>query len=293
MATKEQIIAGTLQVIAMFNFKVTLRQVFYRLVEDLRILEKTNNEYKRLSKVLVEARLAGLVPIDAFADLGRSLVGENWWNVFSTPEEHYEQFRHYFKEAAQYYRVPRWHEQAHYVEVWVEKAAMQSFFGQVTNELHVPLFPTRGYPSLTSLKEAADRLQAESDGKKVTILYYGDFDPSGVEITEYVRKRLLSDFGVDAEVERIAINGDHIEEFSLPTAPPKQSDSRTARFEQEHGPATVELEAFRPDDLTRLVRDAIERYFDDDVHRRTQRAQADGRREVQGRVDEAFESMEE
>jgi hypothetical protein len=285
MATKEEIIAGTLRVIAMFNFKVTLRQVFYRLVEDLRILQKTNNEYKRLSKVLVDARLAGLVPMDVFADLNRGLAYDP--TEFFEPDDHFERWFDAFKRCDTLYKVPRWHEQENYVEVWVEKAAMQGFFQQVTERLEVPLFPTRGYPSLTSLSEAAERLRGV-EGQNIVILYFGDFDPSGVDITRYVRERMQDDFHIKVEVERIAINGEQLEEYSLPTAPPKQSDSRTAAFEAEHGDETVELEGFQPNDLTVLIREAVEGRFDTDKFDETREREREGRREIRERIDESL-----
>ncbi len=286
MATKEAIIAGTLRVIEMFNFRVTLRQIYYRLVEDLRILHKTENEYKRLSKVLVDARLAGLVPMDALADLTRGLVTELPSDIDAG--DHFDLWLDAFKNSDKRYHVPRWRDQTTYVELWVEKAAMQAFFLQAVEGLEVHLFPTRGYPSLTSLKEAADRLEDLAEDRDIIILYSGDFDPSGVDITRYIQERLRDDFGIKVEVRRIAINAEQIEEYSLPTAPPKQSDSRTAKFEDEHGSETVELEAFRPDDLAAIVRGAVEDLFDEGAFEETEERERTGREEIRRRVQEAL-----
>ena len=52
---------------------------------------------------------------------------------------------------------------------------------------------------------------------------------------------------------------DHVEEFDLPTAPPKKTDRRSFAGD------TVQAEAIPPDELAKIVRSAIVARLDRDV----------------------------
>jgi hypothetical protein len=117
------------------------------------------------------------------------------------------------------------------------------------------------------------------------ILYLGDHDPSGRDIDRYVPERIRSiDPDLSIEFKRIAVTVEQIDEEELPTAPPKASDSRTAGFEDEHGGETVELEAFQPDILAAVVREAIDEYWDEDLFTEQEERQAEGRIEVKREI---------
>jgi hypothetical protein len=66
----------------------------------------------------------------------------------------------------------------------------------------------------------------------------------------------------DITVERLAVNREQIERWNLPTRPTKMSDTRARRFRQLHGTDSVELDAIPPDELRRLVKDAIDSHME-------------------------------
>jgi hypothetical protein len=59
-----------------------------------------------------------------------------------------------------------------------------------------------------------------------------------------------------------AVNRQQIERWNLPTHPTKTSDTRARRFRQLHGTDSVELDAIPPDELRRLVEDAIDSHME-------------------------------
>jgi len=65
----------------------------------------------------------------------------------------------------------------------------------ITEEFEVVLYPCRGYNSYSALLEAADRIASKQQA--VTILYLGDFDPSGQDMPRDIRVRRV-------EVQRAA-----------------------------------------------------------------------------------------
>jgi hypothetical protein len=61
------------------GFDLTLRQLYYRLVA-ARVLPNRQREYRRLGRIINDARLAGLVDWRAIVDRTRELRGNSHWD---------------------------------------------------------------------------------------------------------------------------------------------------------------------------------------------------------------------
>jgi hypothetical protein len=146
--------------------------------------------------------------------------------------------------------------------VWLEKDALKGVLvPTVVDECGLGLHVTRGFASITYLQEAAE--QIEADGRPTHVYVLTDFDPSGVSIAEKVEEELTARAPFsDITVERLAVNRRQIERWNLPTRPTKTSDTRARRFRQLHGTDSVELDAIPPDELRRLVKDAIDSHME-------------------------------
>ena len=149
--------------------------------------------------------------------------------------------------------------------MWLEKDALAGVLSEVTYEYDVPLMVTRGYPSLTYLQSAAATIQRELQdrwGGEATIYYFGDFDPSGVDISRNTEQRLQEFVDSDAlTFKRVAVNEDQIAELLLPTRPTKATDSRSKNFGFDY---SCEVDAIRPDVLRSMVRTSISHHIDAD-----------------------------
>ena len=95
------------------------------------------------------------------------------------------------------YRRSLWNDQDAYVEVWLEKDALAGVLYEVTDTWDVPLMVTVGYPSLSYLHEAAEQIAAKD--KPAYLYYFGDHDPSGIDITCLVEDG-IREFAPDAEI---------------------------------------------------------------------------------------------
>src|SRR5262249_2856588 len=159
--------------------------------------------------------------------------------------------------TAEAYRRSLWDNQELYVEVWLEKDALAGVLYPVTGQWDVPLMVTRGYPSLSFLYGAAEAIAAV--GKPAHLYYFGDYDPSGLDITRAVEKG-VREFAPEADIhfERVAVTPEQIKEWDLPTRPTKQTDSRAKRFEGE----SVEVDAIEPRQLRELVEQCITQHVD-------------------------------
>jgi hypothetical protein len=263
----------------------TLRTLFYRLVS-VRVIPNTKNSYKRLSKVLVKERKEGIIEWDAIADEGR-LVVCNFDDVYESPQEYIKRGIDYIKNADSEYKVPRWHNQKHYVEIWLEKQALANAFESFLEYRQVRIAVNKGYAGWTFLNENANRLveiRLKHPDKRIHVLYFGDFDPSGEDMDRHLVEA-LSYFDLNSYVidfERIAVTEDQIEEYDLPPIPEDSEtldkldkDSRKDAFIDKHGQLiAVELDALLaivPDQFKQLVQESVDQYFDEDTYRREQK----------------------
>ena len=176
--------------------------------------------------------------------------------------------------------IPRWHNQWHYVEIWVEKDAMAGTLSSILKGKDVKILPNRGFTSLTSLAESRDRLMKWwRMGKQIHILYLGDFDPSG-DYMDTDLKRRLSRLGLTSDVvdfKRIAVTKEQIREYRLPYNPDKitrqkmENDTRTDRFLAKYGELyAVELDALPaliPEDFKNMVIQSVDQFFDESIYR--------------------------
>jgi hypothetical protein len=152
---------------------MTVRQVFYALTTK-GVIAKTEAEYKNtVCRLLAEMRRSGELPYEWLADATR------WMRKPTT----YSSAEQALRNTASTYRRALWDGHPDCVEIWLEKEALAGVLVDVTAEWDVPLMVTRGYPSMSFLHSAAEAIKARADdGQHTRIYYFGDRDPSGVDI---------------------------------------------------------------------------------------------------------------
>ena len=223
------------------HLPMTLRQVFYRLVGTA-MIGKTEADYARLCEMMNRARRAGLVPWDVIRDDGADIDAPTG---YISPE-------HFIAEAldADYYRRRPREGQPLNVLVLTEAAGMLPMVANAVRDLGASVASSGGFDSVTFKRSLAERARKES----LAILHVGDHDPSGVHVYSSLVED-VSAFAIDLpgriEFDRVAVLPSHIEQYDLPTAPPKKTDRRS--FDGD----TVQAEALPPDVLVSLVRQAV------------------------------------
>lgn len=233
---------------------MTVRQVFYQLVSR-GVIDKTEAEYKTtICRLLVEMRREGVIPYGWIADNTR------WMRKPTT----YSSLESMLRYSQRTYRRAVWDDQNAYVEIWLEKEALAGVLVDVTAEWDVPLMVTRGYPSVSFLHSAGE--QIASVECPAHIYYFGDHDPSGVDIDRFVEREIRRHAPeCDLTFSRIAVVPDQIESLGLQTRPTKKTDSRAKTFEGE----SVEVDAIDPDMLREMCRYCITQHLDSDLLQRT------------------------
>ena len=223
----------------------SVRAVCYRLFVAGHIANMSKGQTDRVSRVLVAAREAGLVPWEWVVDENRSAERASTWD---NPEQ-------ILRATVRQYRKDYWQDQPRVVEVWSEKGTVRGTLAPILDEYGITFRVLHGFSSATQLHDAAQ----EQSGtiKPTTILYIGDRDPSGMDMSERDIPRRLERFGGTAELVRLAILREQVAEHDLPGFPAatKSGDSRHNWFVANYGSTCWELDALPPPAL----RDAVER----------------------------------
>lgn len=254
------------------GYSLSLRQLYYQLVAANLLPEiwadpktgSTNNErsYKNIGSLVSDARLAGLIDWDMIKDRGREMTKANHWD---TP-------RDILTASAQQFRIDKWLNQPCYVELMVEKQALEGVLEPVCRELDIPFTANKGYSSSSAMFEAGRRFFDKiGDEKHVQIIYLGDHDPSGIDMTRDIDDRLNQfaevtagdDFGIT--IHRVALNMPQIARLRPPENPAKLTDSRAKDYIRKFGPSSWELDAIEPKALAKLVRDKVAEFRDDEL----------------------------
>jgi len=227
---------------------MTLRQIHYELVSR-HVTKNTKSAYHALSKALVHARREGIIPWEWMEDRTRIPRSISMWDDLQD-----------FAECCMVsYRRNVWVGQPNYIEVWLEKDSLSGHFLDVLEPYGVTLNVARGFDGWSSIHDAAERFQEA--GAPGILLYFGDFDSSGVYMPISLKER-LADQGAYPNIMRCALTLDDIERYKLPPDFAKKSDSRTPWFIAQYGDIAVELEALPKKVLRERIKEEVTKYMD-------------------------------
>lgn len=261
------------------GYVLTLRQLFYQFVRRNWIANQ-EREYKRLGRIVTDAREAGVMSWTAIEDRGRG----------TTVYGYQEDPASVLKNIQMKLNVDRWARQDHYVEVWVEKQALESVVARPCRALHTPYMACKGYLSASEAWRAGQRFeQIKGSGRTPVVIHLGDHDPSGIDMTRDNGERLALYARYGVEVRRVALNMDQVEQYDPPPNPTKVTDSRAKGYLDAYGESCWELDALEPKTLDELIRSSIGDYIDWDKWHEAEELEAELREPLAklfGRYDE-------
>jgi hypothetical protein len=223
---------------------ITGRGIGYKLFSAGLIPSMDRNEMQRVYRLLKEAREEGDIPWDWIVDETRSLERVSTW---ANPEA-------YARCVARSYRRDFWNQQPVRVEVWSEKGTVRGVLQPVLDEYAAGFRVMHGFSGATTVHDVAE----DEDGRELIVLYVGDFDPSGMFMSEEDLPKRLSEYGGHhITVKRIALTRRHTRGLPSFPAADKRKDPRYRWFVARHGKRCWELDAMDPNDLRDCVEEAI------------------------------------
>jgi hypothetical protein len=234
-------------------------------------------------RLLKDAREDGTIPWHWIVDETRSLERTATWD---DPDEFADMM-------AQSYRRDFWNQQPVRVEVWSEKGTVRGVLKPVLNKYAVGFRVMHGFSSSTSVYEVCQ----DDDGRDLIALYVGDYDPSGLYMSEHDLPDRLKEYeGDHVTLKRIALTGEQA--FTLQSFPAadKSKDPRYKWFTSRHGDRCWELDAMDPNDLRNCVEEPIKELIEPEAWARCEvvnRAEKESLKTVLdawGHVPETWES---
>jgi hypothetical protein len=228
---------------------ITCRGVGYKMFVAKKIRSMADSEVKKVSRLLKEARERGIIPWEWIVDETRELERAPSWN---NPEE--------FVEAAiRQYPRDFWQQQPERCEVWCEKGTIRGVLQPVLDEYGVGFRNMHGYSSATIINDIAREINY--DARPLTALYIGDWDPSGLHMSEIDLPGRLSDYGgTHVQVKRIALVKEQLDpQLGFFPARDKINDKRYDWFvSNNYGDRCWEVDSLDPNVLRDCVEAAVE-----------------------------------
>lgn len=243
----------------------TVRTVCYKTFVAGLTPDMSKKSTQRISEQLLWAREQGLIPWSWIVDETRRAERASQWD---SPAD-------LFDAAAAQYRRDNWREQPNRVEVWSEKGTIRGILAPVLKEYGVALQVVHGFAGASTMWDAAR--SSDGNDKPFTILYVGDYDPSGMCMSEVDIPKRLAKYAGTATIRRIALTAADVTELNedkkttkLPSfnADSKQGDSRYRWYVDRYGSKCWELDAMSPVDLRQRVESAIIGLLDMDAWKR-------------------------
>ena len=200
---------------------------------------------QRVYRLLKEAREQGIIPWEWIVDETRAIERVSTWD---DPAE-------YARCVARSYRRDFWNQQPHRVQVWSEKGTVRGVLAPVLDHYAVGFLPVHGFSSATTAHDIAE----DDDGRDLIVLYVGDFDPSGMFMSEEdLPARFAKYDGDHIKLKRIALTRrTTARDCRRSRQPIRSKDPRYKWFVANYGHRCWELDAMDPNDLRDCVEQEI------------------------------------
>jgi len=223
---------------------ITGRGIGYKLFASGLIPSMERAEMQRVYRLLKEAREQGRIPWAWIVDETRELERVSTW---ANPAD-------YARAVARSYRRDFWDQQPVRVMVVSEKGTVRGLLRPVLDHFAVGFQVMHGFSSATIVYD----ISRDDDGRPLIILYVGDFDPSGMYMSEKDLPNRFSKYdGNHVTTRRIALTRKQVKGLPSFPAADKRKDPRYKWFRSNYGDRCWELDAMDPNDLRVCVERAI------------------------------------
>jgi len=271
----------------------------------------SKGDFDNAQEVIAECRRQRLLPMDIVAEDGaRAFENLEFIDDTSPEEEAADILKRALYGVENYWPFSFWDDQDYYLEMLVEKVDLKTLFGPICNRFNIPIANARGWSDLNTRWAMLERIREHADaGRHCVILYCGDHDPAGLNISESLRRN-LSELLTQAEwlrlmdqltVDRFGLNADFIAANNLTwidnletgsgrsLADPRHKDHGCAyvqNYIRQFGVRKVEANALvvRPVAGRELCQQAILKYLPADAPQKYRAALKSHRKQVRAEL---------
>lgn len=273
---KEVVAAAILRITTDYarqNYTLSLRQLYYQLVTE-NVIVNDDKLYAKIGRIKDDLVYSGLLDWSYIEDRTRKpYLGYSVTGIENALDDTIDQ-----------YKLNRQKGQPIELEIWSEKDAISNILRRVTNKYHVRLNVNKGYGSSSAFYSSYERvIEALNEGRKFYIGYFGDHDPSGLDMIRDIYDRILfmlengnqlEDLGRDTldddgfQVIPIGLTMKQIRKYGPPENPAKLDDPRADKYIQEYSPVSWEVDALKPPVIVEIADGWIQEHQDDDLYQK-------------------------
>ena len=259
----------TREILQQYTMKLTIRQVYYRLVS-AQDIENNKSQYTYFDKILTRAREKDITLARYFEDKTRQVISEAGQDIFQE-----DLFSKMISDTLEKIVTcpPRIsyspnNFQKNIVVIFLEKRALENVFLEALREYcGYVLITAGGFSSFTQMYELSRRLLDEK--RKIKLFCFGDYDDSGILIRQSFISQCSTHLGIEFdEIKDIALTQEQIEGYNLPQNPTikrgKKKNTHTLCLENQGKNLDyfVELDALDPNILSELIKKCVSDNFD-------------------------------
>jgi hypothetical protein len=267
----------------------TVRAVCYRLFVAGLIPSMSRKHIRPVYDQLKDARERGMIDWDWIVDETREPERAQTWR---DPDK-------FIRTVQRAYRRDYWAMQPHRIEVWSEKGTVRGTLAPVLDQYGVTFRVMHGFGSATAVHDVA--IETQANPQPLIVLYAGDWDPSGMHMSEVDLKKRLVRYGQRGmKWQRVALTRQQIEGYLTAEmgfdAASKEDDSRYHWFVEHYGVRCWELDALSPVDLRREVSAVIRHHIMPELWDRCrviETAECDSLKEVLGNWKQAISGQDQ
>ncbi len=309
----EEFCRRLLEIQSGLDFKPGARGWCY-ILEEYGLLK---GDFDKAEDLINACRKSGHLPIDFTMEDSKREIDNVETIDDTSPDEEAEWILDYISRAhLNYTPISFWDDKPVFIQMMVEKIDLKSLFNPVVGEFRIPIANSGGWSDLHVRAKMMRRFAHwEARGKQCVLLYCGDFDPGGLQISGFLRKNfadLADAVGWHPDnliIDRFGLNYEFIQEHNLTWIDNLETGSGQRLDDQNHpdhdkayvqdyirryGVRKVEANALvvRPDAGRELCRQAILRYIDTDLigiyEERLTSAREEVRQEVVRLIEEGY-----
>jgi hypothetical protein len=261
------IIKERLELFNRYGIIPTLKTIFYSLVI-LNIIPNSYSYYKYLSKYTNHARVRGELPISCFPEQDLPKI-TNSYNEFVNAKQYIQKIVNYLEETSLNPSIQDYHfnnKSDHLyndIEIWVENNGISFTLHNLLNNSGIKIISNKRTNNLGFINKNIKRLKYSlKEDKKITILYFANFDLFNTDIDKMINNTLIN-FNLNIDFKKIAITENQMRNFHLPENPNPEiirkldSNFRKEYFIRKYGRIfQIELEslqAYSPENFKNLV----------------------------------------
>lgn len=131
-------------------------------------------------------RNRGYLPMDFVADDDSRAFACVESVTFTSPEDYIDRMLTMLYRGSAY-DISFWDGQDYYIQVLVEKVDLKELFRPICEQYNIPIANARGWSSMLQRGRMCARWYAwRQRGNQPILLYFGDYDPPGVRISDYL-----------------------------------------------------------------------------------------------------------